>query len=125
MQGLKARPRGVEIGIILGIVTVYLLLFARMATPIAERTHLIEYGVVAILIYAALTERASQGRHVPAPAALLAILATALVGILDECIQAFLPNRVFDPQDMLFNVLAAIMSVTALMALAWARRRVT
>lgn len=95
-----------------------------MATPIAERTHLIEYGVVAILIYAALTERASQGRRVPI-LALLAILATALIGILDECIQAFSPNRVFDPQDMLFNVLAAIMSVIALMALAWARRRVT
>ena len=121
-QGLKTRPRGVEIGVALGIVAVYLLVIARMAIPAAERTHLIEYGVVAVLIYEALRERASQGRRVPAPA-LLAVGATALVGVLDECIQAFLPNRVFDPQDILFNILAAVMAVAASMALAWARRR--
>ena len=42
--------------------------------------------------------------------------------MLDEGIQAFLPSRVFDPQDMLFNVLAAAMAVAAGAALAWARR---
>lgn len=56
--------------------------------------------------------------------ALLAIVIAALVGVLDECIQAFLPNRVFDPLDILFNVLAAVMAVTASAALAWAQRRV-
>lgn len=73
-------------------------------------------------IYEALTERASLGRRVPVPA-LLAILTTTLVGVLDECIQAFLPSRVFDPIDMLFNFLAGTMSVVASVALAWARRR--
>ena len=120
-QGLKLRPReDAEIGVILGIVAAYLLVFARMAIP-EERTHLIEYGVVAVFVNEALTERASQGRHVPVPA-LLAVLATAMVGLLDECIQAFLPNRVFDYQDILFNGLAAVMAVAASVALAWARR---
>ena len=121
-HGLKARPGGVEIGVALGVAAAYLMVFVRMGIPVAERTHLIEYGVVAVFIYAALMERASQGRRVPTPA-LLAVLVTALVGTLDECIQAFLPSRVFDPRDILFNVLAAVMAVAASAALGWARRR--
>jgi len=67
VQGLKTRPGGVEIGVALGIAAVYFLVIARMAIPAVERTHLIEYGVVAVLIYESLTERANQGRRVPAP----------------------------------------------------------
>ena len=118
-QGLKTRPGGVEIGVALGIAVVYLLVFLRMTLP--ERSHLIEYGVVAVFIYEALTERASQGRRVPVPA-VLAILATSLVGVFDECIQKILPNRVFELDDILFNVLAAVMAVVAMVALGWARR---
>ena len=91
-----------------------------MSIP-TERSHLIEYGVVALFIHEALTERASHGRRVPAPA-LLAVLATTLVGVIDECIQLLIPRRVFDPLDMLFNLLAAIMAVAASSALRWARR---
>lgn len=120
MQGLKTRPGGAEIGVMLGIAGVYLIAFLRMTIP-EERSHLIEYTVVALFIYEALTERASQGRRVPVPA-LLAILATALVGVLDECIQAFLPSRVFDPRDILFNILAGVMAVAASVVLGWARR---
>jgi VanZ family protein len=43
--------------------------------------------------------------------------------VLDEFIQAFLPSRVFDPADILFNVLAAVMAAAASVALRWARRR--
>ncbi len=119
-QGLKIRPGGIEIGVGLGVAAVYLMVFARMGIP--ERSHLFEYGVVAVLIYEALTERASQGSRVPVPA-LLAFAATALVGVLDEFIQALLPNRVFDPIDILFNILAGLMAISASVALAWARRR--
>ena len=86
-QGLKTRPGGVEIGVALGIAVVYFMVFLRMAIP--ERSHLIEYGVVAVFMYEALSERASQGRRVPVPA-LLAVLTTSLLGVLDECIQALL-----------------------------------
>ena len=72
--------------------------------------------MVGILIFEALTERASQGRRVPLPP-LLAVLATAVLGVLDECIQAILPNRIFDPQDILFNLLAGTMAVGASVAL--------
>ena len=118
--GLKTRPGGAEIGIALGVAAAYLLVFLRMGIP-EERSHLIEYGVVAVFIHEALTERASQGRRVPFPA-LLAILVTALLGVLDECIQAFLPSRVFDLRDAGFNALAGLMAIAASLALAWARR---
>ena len=120
-QGLRARPRGAELGVALGIAAAYTWVFLRMNVSVTERTHLMEYGVVGVFIHEALTERASQGRRVPVPA-LLAMLATTLVGALDEGIQAILPSRVFDPLDMLFNLLAAVMAVTASAALRWIRR---
>ena len=119
-HGLNARPGGVEVAVALGVTAAYLLVFLRMAS-LEERSHLIEYGVVGVFIYDALAERASQGRRVPA-LPLLAVLATAALGLLDECIQAFLPSRVFDPLDILFNLLAGAMAVGASVALAWARR---
>lgn len=118
-QGLRVRPGGVEIGVVVGIAVVYVLLGVRLAAP--ERSHLMEYGVLAVLVYEAVSERVSQGRRVPFPAA-SAFFATSLVGVLDECIQAILPSRVFDWRDIVFNVLAAFAAVVGMAALGWARR---
>ena len=120
-QGLRVRPGGAEVTVAIGVVAAYLLVLTRMTVP-TERSHLIEYGVVGVLIFEALTERRSQGRRVPLPP-LLAVLITAALGALDEGIQWLLPNRVFDPVDILFNLLAGTMAVTASAALTWARRR--
>lgn len=118
--GLRRRPGALEIGIALGVATAYYMVLVRMALP-EERTHLIEYGVVAVLVHEALKERARGNRRVPAPA-LLAVVAAAAVGAIDEVIQAFLPTRVFDLEDILFNSLAAVMAVASSVALSWARR---
>ena len=119
-QGLRVRPGGAEVAVGVGVAAAYLLVFTRMTVP-TERSHLIEYGVVGVLIYDALTERKSQGRRVPLPP-VLAVLVTVALGALDEGIQWLLPNRVFDPVDILFNTLAGTMAVAASAALAWARR---
>ena len=118
--GLNTRPSGLEIGVGIGVLCAYMMVFVRM-TIVAERSHLIEYGVVALFIHEALKERASNGRRVPLPG-VLAVAATSLIGVSDELIQALLPSRVFDPQDIVFNVLAAVMAVSASAALSWARR---
>ena len=120
VQGLSKRPSGIQIGVVLGVAAVYLMLFLRLT--LAERTHLIEYGVVASFIYEALRERAEHGGRVRFPA-MLTILVTGLIGTLDEVIQVLLPTRVFDPVDILFNVLAAAMAVLARLVVERAKRR--
>lgn len=113
---VKRRPGRAEIGVALGVALAYLGTFLRMGSP-EERTHLIEYGIVAALIHQALLERVRNGRSVPAPAA-LTVAVTALLGVLDECIQALLPNRVFDVRDIFFNAFAGFMVIAARLALA-------
>ena len=94
---VKRRPGWREIGVALGVALAYLAMFLRMESP-EERTHLIEYGIVAALIHQALLERVAQWPPVPVPAA-LTVAVTALLGLLDEGIQAMLPSRVFDVRD--------------------------
>lgn len=122
VQGVWARPGRLEVAVAVGIVAVYLLVFLRIAV-LEERSHLVEYGVLGVFAYAALAERASQGRRLPLPPAVLAVVGASAVGLLDECLQVWVPNRVFDPWDILFNVLAAGMAVGVSVALGWARRR--
>ena len=105
----------------MGIAAVYLMVFVRMEIP-QERTHIIEYGVVAALIYQAFLERKKQGGKVPLPA-IFAIFATAITGTVDELIQGIMPNRVFDVRDILFNFLAGMMSVGSIVALNWVSKR--
>lgn len=119
VHALKSRPDRARLVAILGVIAVYLLVFVRMANP-AERTHLIEYGVVAILAYEALSERARNGRRVFVPP-LLAIFLASLIGVADEVIQSTVPSRVFDPRDILFNVLASVLAISSSAALSWSR----
>ena len=65
-QGLKVRPGGAEVAVAIGVATAYLLVLTRMTVP-TERSHLIEYSIVGVLIHEALTERRRRGRRVPLP----------------------------------------------------------
>lgn len=119
---VRTRPGRAEIAVGVGIVIVYLMAWLRIgvATP-EERTHLFEYSLVAALVHEALLERRANGRRVPAPA-ILALVISVLLGWLDEGIQSLLPNRVYDPVDILFNTLAATIIIGARWILAFVRR---
>ncbi len=45
------------------------------------------------------------------------------MGLIDELIQWFLPNRVFDPIDIVFNTAAAVLAVSAAVLLARIKHR--
>ena len=107
----KMGPGRREIGAGVGVMAVYLVTLIRLPIPEA-RSHLFEYGLVAMLIYQALLERRGNGRRVPIPS-LLAAVATALLGWVDEGIQWFLPNRVFDLADVGLNAAFGLMAIVA------------
>ena len=119
-HGLRWRPGKIEISVLLGIVAVYVMFFFRLGAP--ERSHLIEYSVLAIFIHEALIERKTLGKSLYKPA-LMALVITFLVGVADEYLQFFLPDRVFDPEDILFNGLAAGMAIGFSALLGWIHRR--
>ncbi len=112
-QGLRVRPAGIELGIVLGMSAIFILLAVRLSLP--ERSHLLEFGVLAVLVYEALAERYEQTQKPELPA-LWAILICSLAGLLDEGLQYLLPERVFDWEDIAFNLLA-ISTATIGMAL--------
>jgi hypothetical protein len=62
--GLQRRPRGREIWVVLGVATAYGMVVVRMGVPVEERTHLFEYGLVAVLVYRALRERMRSEQRV-------------------------------------------------------------
>ena len=119
--GLRMRPGGLEVGIAVGVIAVYVLVFVRMAIP-EERTHVVEYGVVAILVHEALVERLRNDRPWWVPAT-LALGLTVVVGTVDEVIQLAIPSRVFDVRDILTNAISALLALVAKLLLVWANDR--
>lgn len=94
----------------IGVAAVLLMIPVRSGVPALDRTHLFEYGVLATLIYSALRERASRTGRSRLPA-IWAIGAGTLIGWLDETLQRFLPDRVYDLRDVGVNALAALVAV--------------
>lgn len=119
--GVKKRPSKLELSMLIGIVAVYFMLILRLGIP--ERSHLIEYSVLAICIHAALIER-QRHRSSKIPTAILAFTIAFLLGVLDEAIQYFLPSRVFDVEDIVFNGMAVVMAIVSSALLMWVRKRV-
>ena len=69
-----------------------------------------------------LGQRAGDRNQIAKPA-ILALTIAVLIGVVDESIQKVLPNRVFDPEDIVFNSLAVTMAIVASVVLNWARKR--
>jgi hypothetical protein len=119
-HGLKAKPGRFELSILFGIIAVYIMFVFRLGAP--ERSHLMEYSVLAIFIHKALVERAYQKKLILKPA-IFALMISFLIGVIDELIQIVLPNRVFDHQDIIFNGIAVTMAIVSSSLLIWVRKR--
>ena len=116
-HGLKVRPTKHEFAVWFGLAAVYLMLFFRLGAP--ERSHLIEFSVLAVFIHKALLERQGTERNGWKPA-IFAFFLTVAIGIIDESLQLVVPNRHFTYEDILFNALAAFMAISGSMVLQWA-----
>ena len=119
-HGLRIRPGGREWAVGLGVAGALLIAGLRTVVP-GDRSHLIEYAIVAVLVHAALEERAAAGRPVPRPA-LLAIGLTVGLGLLDETLQAVVPGRVFSLFDLAFDTIAAVLAVGGSLVVGAGRR---
>lgn len=69
-----------------------------------EALHLVEYGVLSLLLY-----RAFRHRYPDCGAYVTSLLLGSILGISDEFIQWALPGRFFDLRDVLINVLAVLL----------------
>ncbi|NNC94790.1 MAG: VanZ family protein [Chitinophagales bacterium] len=120
IDGWRRNADKAEIIAWIGIFTVYLLMFLRMSIA-EERGHLVEYSVVGVLVFSAIKERAKFNniRH----PYLIAMLITCLLGIFDEAIQYFIPIRVFDPLDMVFNTGAGVLAILSAMLISSIRKK--
>lgn len=79
-----------------------LLLYGWHLSRPEEKVHLLEYAILG-----SLWKRSFSGRW----GWLLALVAVSLSGIVDETIQYFLPNRVFDVRDIFMNVMSGVYGV--------------
>lgn len=66
-----------------------------------ERVHFVKYGTLAFLLFFSFTSNNNYRRFVENT------LLTSLVGLLEECIQIWIPDRVFDYRDIVLNILAS------------------
>jgi hypothetical protein len=131
---VRQRPGPWEVAL-LATAAVGYVLWLRHLTIIQERIHLIQYGALGGLVYAALRERWGAGsdhessrpsdrepeevtpvrwwRRRPAAGA---ILISGAAGWGDELVQGILPNRVYDLRDVALNTEAAALFVVVVAA---------
>ena len=86
----------------LPVLGLYAYLLMELGRSPAERFHLAEYGVLSLLLFRAIRIDMPNTR-----AYLLGWCLAAALGCIDEGIQWWLPNRVFEWKDMGLNFLSS------------------
>ena len=114
--GLAARyiyrqvPRlsGRRLAWLAAVVGVFLyLMLTKMKTP-SEALHFLEYGLLGLLVWRALSHRVRDRWVYPC-----AVLVCMLVGMVDEILQWMMPGRFWDVRDILHNGIAALLAQLA------------
>ena len=126
VRGWARGDRATELWLRSAVVIAAGMWIVRSGLSAADRTHVFEFGLIALVIDAALRERSSAGRSIRWPG-VWAILMTASLGWLDEGVQALHPNRVYDLRDVGVDAAAAVLAVGLVRAIAfvaeWVHRR--
>lgn len=100
---LKQKGGWKAFSCLIGILVTSAYLLTKIEYP-EERVHFLEYAALGVLLYFAMREWI-KGRRV-----LFYIPAFVfLIGLGDELIQGILPNRVYDPRDILMNFVGGIL----------------
>ena len=94
----------------------YFLAVSTLADVPVERIHLIEYGVLALLAV-----RATRHHFDGWLAYGVAMSLVFDAGFLDEVIQKFIPDRVYDPRDVMTNAVAGLLGLLAVVVARWPR----
>ncbi len=95
------QPR--QKGVLAGMVALFAWGTWHLRANPEEALHLIEYGVLSLLLFRAFSRRyPDRGAYV------VSFLLGALLGIVDEVIQWLTPERFFDFRDVAINVLAVL-----------------
>ncbi len=112
---IRRRPKTGIFGFLAlaGLAVAYAYLLKHHCKFPAERLHLIEYGLLAYLLYRALRPDFTR-----AVAYALSLLISSGFGFLDEIIQHVLPNRVFELRDVMTNLLASALGLLVVAVLA-------
>lgn len=119
-HGLKKRPSTSLLAVVIGLAAVYLMFFFRLGAP--ERSHLIEYSALAIVLHEVFLER-HKNIKMPKYPVVAALVLGILIGVFDEGLQWCFPLRRFDPLDIIFNSSAVVMALSASLILRWVRRK--
>ena len=91
---------------LIGIAAVFIVYTLQLRSNPEEALHFVQYGILSILVYRALTHRITDyGIY------LIALLLTATVGIIDEAAQWLTPKRVWGLKDIWLNTFAAALAL--------------
>jgi len=110
---VKKKPPALNIVFLVPVLAAYGLLFLKMKI-LVERVHLIEYGLLGFLLTSALYDKLGKIQSAAG-----AFFSAAIVGYIDEVIQYFLPNRVYDLRDVGFNALSGGFGIAFFVILHW------
>ena len=102
------RFGGAQVLWLVGVLAVYFLAANRLETP-EESLHFLEYGVLGVLVFRALSHTMRDSAIYPA-----AVLVCTLVGAIDEILQWVTPQRYWEFRDVGLNALSAALAQIAI-----------
>lgn len=101
LGGLFFRDRWENIALRMGLAAIFVMFLLRLS--LAERSHIIEYSVLAYCIFKALSTR-NKGRGNESSAYLQSAILCIIIALIDEGLQTVLPQRIGSWEDIVFDV---------------------